>query len=182
MWLRLCTNSLNRPKFALLQICDTRSYFAISGVIGVRDIRREGKTESNNQASRYRVHISRIEKNDRIGDCRRRSTHAVPRRVCSKATVYATITCTTSSPLFHCKLLAEPRAALYSYHNEKVVPIRDVETHEWLRPCAIATRVWLGVHRAQAVNLERMEENRRGNRKLNLQFNTWSAIAARGIA
>lgn len=50
-----------------------------------------------------------------------------------------TITCATSSPLFHCKLLAEPRAELYSYHNEKVVPIRDVETHEWLRR-AIAVR------------------------------------------
>lgn len=41
-------------RFAAPQICDTRSYFAIGGVIGVRDIRREGKTESNNRASRYR--------------------------------------------------------------------------------------------------------------------------------
>lgn len=50
----------------------------------------------------------------------------------------STITCATSSPLFHCKLL-EPRAELYSYHNEKVVPIRNVETHEWFRR-AIAIR------------------------------------------
>lgn len=51
----------------------------------------------------------------------------------------STITCATSSPLFHCKLLVEPRAKLYSYHNEKVVPIRNVETHEWFRR-AIAIR------------------------------------------
>lgn len=141
MWFRLCTSKLNRPKFALPQICDTRSCLAIN-VIGIRDIRYEGKTESNNQTLRYLTRISRIEKNDRIGDCPSPLSFHARRSTCVRKPryIYATITCATSSPLFHCKLLAELRAALYSYHNEKVVPIRDVETHEWLRPCAIATR------------------------------------------
>lgn len=53
----------------------------------------------------------------------------------------STITCATSSPLFHCKLLVEPRAKLYSYHNEKVVPIRRRRDARMISSCDCDSRV-----------------------------------------
>ncbi|CAL1688593.1 unnamed protein product [Lasius platythorax] len=80
----------------------------------------DGKTESNNSCRDIDE-----QKSKPIGDCPSSHTCVFESRGSS------TITCATSSPLFHCKLLAEPHEPeLYSYHNEKVVPIRDVETHE----------------------------------------------------